>query len=101
MILYNITTKVSHHIKEAWLQWQKEEHIHEIMRTGMFTQYKLYRLLEQDDAEGNTYIIQYTAIAMKDYEHYITAFAAPLRKKAIEKWGDQFISFRSLLEVIH
>lgn len=101
MIIYNITTKVSHAIENAWLQWQKEEHIPEIMLTGLFTSYQLFRLLEQDDDEGSTYIIQYTANTMEDYQGYIRTHAHALSKKAFEKWADQFISFRSVLEVMH
>jgi Domain of unknown function (DUF4286) len=101
MIIYNITTKVSHAIENVWLQWQKEEHIPEIMLTGLFTSYQLFRLLEQDDDEGSTYIIQYTANTMEDYQGYIHTHAHALRKKAFEKWADQFISFRSVLEVMH
>jgi hypothetical protein len=101
MIIYNITTKVSHHISSAWLQWQRDEHIPEILRTGLFTEHRLFRLLEQDDAEGNTYVIQFAANTMNDYRQYISTYAPVLRKKAFEKWGNRFISFRSVLEVMH
>jgi hypothetical protein len=36
-----------------------------------------------------------------NYQEYVQRFAPLLRKKALEKWGDRIISFRSLLEVIH
>jgi hypothetical protein len=101
MIVYNITTKVHSNIDAAWLQWQKEEHIPEMMATGLFTDYKLFRLLDQDDSEGNTYVIQYSAANADQYSQYTTVYAALLRQKAFRKWGDQFISFRSVLEVIH
>ena len=101
MIVYNITTKVHSSIDASWLQWQREEHIPEIMATGLFTDYKCFRLLEQDDSEGNTYAVQYTAAAAENYHAYMQSFAPLLRKKALEKWGDRIISFRSLLEVIH
>ena len=59
MLIYNITIKVDHSILEEWIKWQMEEHIPEIMATGLFDRYKFFRLLEQDDTEGATYIIQY------------------------------------------
>ena len=101
MIIYNITTKVHASIDNAWLQWQKEEHIKEIMVTGFFSAYKIFRLLEQDDADGNTYAIQYTAHTKADYQNYIKIHAPLLQQKALKKWGDKIISFRSVLEVIH
>jgi hypothetical protein len=100
MIVYNITTQVHASIDAAWLQWQQEEHIPEIMATGIFTAHKLFRLLEQDDSEGNTYAVQYFAIDAEQYNFYMSNHAALLREKALKKWGDKTISFRSVLEVI-
>ena len=37
----------------------KEEHIPEVMSSGQFSDYKFFRLLEQDETDGVTYIIQY------------------------------------------
>ncbi len=101
MIVYNITTKITPAIEVAWLQWQQQEHIPEVLQTTLFTGYKILRLLEHDDAEGNTYIIQFTAASTENYHRYLNEFAESLRKKAFDKWGNQFISFRSILEVIH
>jgi hypothetical protein len=101
MITYNITAKVDPSIANEWLQWQQEEHIPEIMALGLFTSYKIFRLLEQDEEDGVTYIIQYTTASMQQYKHYVDAHAALTRKKAFNRWGDRFIAFRSVMEVIH
>ena len=101
MIVYNITSKVSSAIEKGWLQWQQEEHIPEIMGTGLFTAYKIFHLLEQDNTEGNTFVIQFTANSLDDYQKYISEYANELRQKAFATWGNQFISFRSILEVMH
>lgn len=100
MIIYNITNKVHPSIEDPWLQWQKEEHIPDTMRSGQFTDYKIFRLLEQDDSDGVTYVIQYTAPSKEHYQHYIDAFAPALRKKAFDKWGDLFIAFRTIMQVL-
>ena len=101
MLVYNITTKVHASVDAAWLQWQHEENIPATMATGFFTAYKLLRLLEQDDTEGNTYAIQYTAITEEQYQQYMIIHAPLLQHKALENWGDSTISFHSVLEVIH
>jgi hypothetical protein len=100
MILYNITMKVNPSIEEEWIKWQKEEHIPEIMSTGFFTDHKFLRLLEQDDIEGKTFAVQYFAKNMNDYQEYIDKHASNIRKKALQRWGDGFISFRTLMEVV-
>lgn len=101
MIIYNITTKVAASIAPDWLRWMQQDHIPAVMATGCFTEYKMVRLLEVDDSEGPTYAIQYHAAGKADYEHYLSEYAAALRKDAFDKWGNNFISFRSLMEVVY
>jgi hypothetical protein len=100
MFIYNITTKVNNAILKDWIKWQQEEHIPEILATNLFDQFQFYRLLDQDDAEGSTYIIQYHTSEKSNYETYIKDFAPMFRDKALKKWGNNFISFRSLLETV-
>jgi hypothetical protein len=98
MLLYNITTKVDNAISDEWLQWQRKIHVPEIMASGLFYEYRVYRLLEQDDSEGKTYITQFFTDSEKNFEEYLLHFAPGLREKAIVKWGDQIVAFRTLLE---
>lgn len=101
MIVYNITTKVATAIQQDWLQWIKEEHIPEIIDTGCFKQASIFQLLETDDSEGFTFTVQYFAESKSLYNNYMEKFAAQMRQKAFDKWGNQFIAFRSLMQVIH
>ena len=100
MIVYNVTIKLSWAIVDEWLNWQLEEHIPENMATALFDSYKIYRLLEHDDQDGATYIIQYFISSQKKYKKYIEEFAPLLQRKAIEKWGDQFIAHRTIMQVV-
>jgi hypothetical protein len=70
------------------------------MKTGMFTHHRILRLLDVDETEGPTYAFQYFASSKERYDHYISQFSPELRNKTYEKWGDQFIAFRSLMEVV-
>ena len=100
MLIYNITIKVSNSIAGEWLKWQREEHIPEIMCTGLFDQYKFFRLLEQDDTEGPTFVFQFHTSDRKNYDRYINEYAPGLRKKALKKWGEGFIAFRTIMQVV-
>ena len=101
MLIYNVTTKVSHGINEDWLKWMKEEHIPKILATGMFTDHRMVRVLETDDSEGVTYAVQYFCDNWEQYAEYIKRFAPDLRQKAVDRWGNQIVSFRTLMEVIN
>ncbi|MCX6313491.1 MAG: DUF4286 family protein [Sphingobacteriales bacterium] len=101
MIIYNVTIKVHSAIQHEWLDWLKQEHIPEVMNTGCFTDFTILRLLEIDDAEGPSYAIQYRAESKALYNQYIEKFAGIMRQRSFDKWGDQFIAFRSVLQVVN
>ncbi len=100
MIIYNVTIKVSKSIADNWMQWLKEEHIPEVTGTGCFTNANILQLLEIDDDEGPTYAIQYFAESREKYDFYIENFADLMREKSFQKWGDQFIAFRSVMKIV-
>ena len=97
MIIYNVTTKITHAIHTDWLEWMQQVHIPEVIATGCFTDASILHLLEVDESEGPTYAVQYHAESKAQYNLYIENFAAELRLKAIEKWGNNFIAFRSVM----
>lgn len=101
MFIYNVTIKVQESIKTEWLRWLREEHIPEVINTGCFNQAVILRLLETDDTEGPTYAIQYHAESKAMYNQYIEKFAGALRQKSFDKWGDKFIAFRSVMQVVN
>jgi hypothetical protein len=100
MFIYNLTVKVDNSISDEWLKWQIEEHIPEIMNLQLFNKHKVFRLLEQDDSEGQTFVIQYFTEVKENYDKYINQHAKELRENAIKKWGNKFIAFRTLLQAV-
>ncbi|GGB12393.1 DUF4286 family protein [Puia dinghuensis] len=100
MIVYNITCKVRWEIMEGWLTWQLEEQIPATLKTGLFDNYQLYRLLEQDEEEGPTFVIQFFTSDVERYQQFVIGFAPALQKAGWEKWGDGFIAFRTLMELL-
>ncbi len=101
MIVYNITIKIVPEIETEWVTWQQQEHIPDVMASHRFTGYSFYKLLEQDEEDGITYVVQYVAASLADYEHYIQNTAPLLRNKAQERWGNRFIAFRTVMEAVH
>lgn len=99
MIIYNVTVNVEDSIHDEWLAWMKSVHIPDVMRTGMFSEYRFCRVLSNADT-GRTYSFQYTCESMEKFERYRDEFAPALRNQVTEKFGDKFVAFRTLLEVI-
>lgn len=100
MIIYNVTIMVQEKIADAWLTWLLLEHIPDVMQTGCFVENKVVRLLEIDDTEGPTYAIQYFAESKADYNRYIELYSDGLRQKSIDQWGNNFMAFRTVMEVV-
>ena len=100
MFIYNVTVKIDWSIHDAWVQWMQDEHMPEMIRTGCFTDARLLRLLETDEKEGPTYGTQYFAESKPDYNRYIEIHSARMRQRSFDKWGDRFVAFRTLMQVI-
>ena len=99
MIIYNVTVNVDDSIHDEWLSWMRTVHINDVLNTGMFTNCRLCKILSDDDT-GTTYSFQYTCDNMEKYEKYRDEFAPALREQVTEKFGNKFVAFRTLLEVI-
>lgn len=79
MIIYNVTVSIDKSVHDDWLPWMKNVHIPEVMQTGYFLEYKMCRVLIEDDS-GITYSIQYTCSSMKDLEEYQKKHSPALQK---------------------
>lgn len=101
MLVYNVTIKIKESIEKEWIKWLKEIHVREMMATGCFTQATILKLMEIDDTEGPTYTIQYFVDSKAQYNLYIDKYAVTIRQKSFDQWGDKFIAFRSLMEVVN
>lgn len=101
MFIYNVTIKVKNEIHSQWIDWLKNEHVPEVLATGCFQDARILQLLEVDDTEGPTFAIQYFAESKGAYNQYIEKHAPQLRQKSFDKWGDQFIAFRSFMQIVN
>ena len=100
MIVYYISSKVRWEIVEPWLEWQLEEQIPAVLATKLFDGHQLYRLLEQDEEEGPTFVTQFFTTSIERYEQFVIEFAPAIQQAGWDKWGNGFIAFRTLLESI-
>jgi len=100
MIIYNVTIKVSHGIATPWLKWMQEEHINDMMASGMFEGYRMCQLEEVTDDEGVTYVVQYECATEENYNNYINNLSEPMRQKGYELFGSMFMAFRTKMTVL-
>ena len=100
MILYNVTTKVDWSIHNEWLQWMKEINIPDILDINFFD-FKMFRLLLIDDTDGPTYAVQYFTESIDQYNSFVKTQLDDQSQKETNKWGNNVISFNTVMEDVY
>jgi hypothetical protein len=100
MIVYSVTVKIDLDVHVEWLSWMKNKHIPDVMKTNKFVGHKMYKVLVEDETQGITYNIQYSANAMSDYFDYLNDYAEVLQVEHGLKYKDKFVAFRTLLKEV-
>jgi Domain of unknown function (DUF4286) len=100
MILYNVTVTVDLDVHPEWVKWMTEVHIPDVMMTGMFVSYRFCRLLGHEHDDSEIYSIQYLVRDMTHLRRYMDEFAPELQRQFKERYGDKYVVFRSVMEVM-
>lgn len=100
MIVYSVTIKIDLAVSQEWLAWMKAKHIPDVLKTDKFVGYKMYKVLVEDETDGITYNIQYSANTMADYFDYLNDYAEVLQVEHGLKYKDKFVAFRTLLREV-
>jgi hypothetical protein len=98
MLLYNVTVGVGKDIEKEWLQWMKEKHIPDVLKTGMFVDHRIYKVLHDQEDETISFSIQYFAESIDHIQRYLEAFAPALIETHKKKF--EHVAFRTLLEEV-
>lgn len=88
-------------IEKAWLAWMNETHIPLVMASGCFLRYQFVRILDDPGSQGPTYALQLFATDRSACDHYSRLFDETNQKESLRLWGDQSLSFGTLMEVMH
>ncbi|UFH56751.1 DUF4286 family protein [Spirosoma sp. KNUC1025] len=100
MILYNTTYSVAEELATDWLRWMKLFFLPAVMSTELPAGYRILRLLTELDNGGVTYSVQLDFATMDEYVAYQDGFAEGLQKRLQYRFGNQFLSFDTLLEEV-
>ena len=99
MYIYNVTINIEMSIHEEWLVWI-ENHIYDVLNTGKFISAKFTEILVNEEEEGKTYSIQYTANTKDDLEAYYKEDAEKLKLEGLKKFTDKMLSFTTELRLV-
>jgi hypothetical protein len=100
MFIYNVTVSITKEAEAEWIQWMKDVHIPNVLKTGMFSGYKFYKVLSHDDPSTGSYCTMYTVEVLDNFVKYLNELAPALRKEVDDKFSGRYAAFRTLLEEI-
>ena len=92
MYIYNVTTNIEEQSHEAWLLW--------MIATGKFSKAIMTRVLVEEEMGGITYSVQYYTKDKATLQRYYAEDAENLRSKALGKFANKLVSFRTELEIV-
>lgn len=99
MYIYNVTINIAESVHDEFLIWIKK-HIPEVLATGKFTEARFTQVLVEEEMEGTTYSVQYTAKTRADLDAYYEEDAPRLREEGMKKFADKMLGFRTELKLI-
>jgi len=101
MILYSITMNIEKAVHDSWMTWIKTYHLPTIMQTGLITENKMLKILNEEEGNtGITYSFQYYLKNLGDLEKYKTNFEPAIESELFKKYSNQFVQFKTILEVV-
>lgn len=98
MILYNTTYSVAPEVAADWLRWMKLFYLPAATATELPIGHRILRLLTELDNGGMTYSVQLDFRTIEAYEAFQEFHADALRQRIQHRFGNQFVSFDTLLE---
>jgi len=101
MIIYRVTVVIKKDVEESWLEWMKEIHIKDVMKTGYFTDWEMQKqLIPELAADESTYVINYKTSYLDQYNEYVMKEALRLQKEHTEKFYGKFKASRAVYNII-
>ncbi len=100
MILYNITFNIEPEILDDWHDWMKAEYVPFVLKTMLFNDVKLFKLLNEDENQGITYSVQFFSDSLKNVNTYLENYANEIVERHNLAFKYKHVSFMSILESV-
>ncbi len=100
MMLYNETVGIDKDYELQMLAWLKNHYIPAVMKTGLFVDFKMYKVLTHDDENSTSYSVQFFSNTIDEVLEFINIYSKPFVEEQQTKFKDKHITFRTLLEEV-
>lgn len=93
-----MTVGIDPEIEKEWIQWIKLKHIPDVLKTGLFLDAKMYKVLHDADDGTISYSIQYFAKSINEVTQYLQNFAPAIVEQHRQRFLNKHVAFQTLLE---
>jgi hypothetical protein len=100
MILYNITFNIETEIKGEWLGWINQHYLPFVLNTSLFSDVKMYRLLNETENDGLTYSVQFFSDSLEKVNSYLENYAPAITDRHNQTFRHKHVSFMTILESV-
>jgi hypothetical protein len=100
MMLYNETIGVDKEFETPMISWIKSYYIPEVLKTGLFVEFKIYKVLTQEEENTVSYSVQFFSYSINEILDFINNHSKKLVEEQQMNFKDKHITFRTLLEEV-
>ena len=100
MILYNTTFCLDVNSVDEWRTWMSVYFLPLIRRSGYFEDYKIMRLVQEDQAGVINYCCQLYAKTLNDYQLFIIENENKIGENIQSTFGEKCLPFSTMLEIM-
>jgi len=98
-VLYNVTVGINPTKIEEWKRFMREDHLPKIFASDCFASFRMCRIIDEQ-ADSATIAVQYVAHSLGHLKKYNTNYAPQLQKEHMEKFGNDAVAYRSVLDIL-
>lgn len=95
MIILNVTHSVDKEVAEDWISWMKDKQIPAALKSGLFVECKMLKVLTHEDEQTFSYAVQYHSRSLENIEKFME-----LDDETQKRYGDRVLTYPTLLEEI-
>lgn len=100
MYLFNETVGIDASVEQEWLRWVNTSYVPAVLNTGLFSGYKLYKVLHESEDGGISYSIQFFSASLENVVQFLEVFAPSLVERQRQLFNHKHVAFRTLLEEV-
>src|SRR5690625_6904545 len=97
MINYSVNISIEEDIETKWVEWMRNVHIPDVMKTGLFVSCRFSKLTSHKEEGFINYSAQYTCESKNKLDEYQSKFDKDLQKKSLDEFADKMHTFSTEL----